>query len=164
MTTLYRWMKFKDTSASAKSATTKNMNRYSDTSLLWFDLIACPRTLLCRILNSTWPKLVWNCPCLHDTCLHGELVSSPLQTLLSSNTERNPNTDPSRTLDYKALYLTICDFLIDFKKSQSCESTRLWDIANGLATAMLTRFGCLLRICIYICNNNLKFSGFVWAW
>ena len=28
------------------------------------------------------------------TCLHGELVSSPLQTLLSSNTERNPTHVP----------------------------------------------------------------------
>ena len=63
-----------------------------DTSLLWFDLIACPRIILCRILNSTWPKLVWNCPCLH--MLRAELESSPLQTLLSSNTERSPTQIP----------------------------------------------------------------------
>ena len=73
-----------------------------DTSLLWFDLIAYPRILLCPVPNSTWPKLVWNCPCLHMFTWGTCIITASNTSFLRHRAK--PNAGPSRTLEYKALW------------------------------------------------------------
>ena len=117
-----------------------------DTSLLWFDLIAYPRILLCPVLNSTWPKLVWNCPCLHMFAWGTCMITASNTSLLQHRAK--PNARPSRTLDYKALWY----YARNRNPASQPDREILWMDVNGMATTMLTRFGCLWRICIQICN------------